>query len=213
MNWHRRLSQHGRTRLLIAGLGAALVIGLGAWLLRGHYTEPIDSYDSCAEAGYPISETSPPTCSDGFHTYRGADPAAATPQAAVTSVPFELLVDGDSGGTYPKRQEVITSQADWQRYWRNVHASLATLPPLLPVDFKTSTVLALSEGRQPTTGYNLKITSVSTTSAGTIVDVSESIPTITCKVAQVTSNRYFIASTATLAQPVSFRFTTTKHQC
>jgi hypothetical protein len=134
-------------------------------------------------------------------------------QQSVITAPFELLVEGDSGGQYPKRQEVITSQSDWVRYWDQVHAGLRSIPPILPVDFTSSNVLALSEGPQSTSGYNLEIHSVETSAAGTVVDVAETTPGPTCRVTDSFTNRYFIARTGKLPEPVSFRITTQQHTC
>jgi hypothetical protein len=202
--------RHPRT-YMFAGL--LLLVPLSAWLLRGQFTERIDSYAACAEAGYPIAETYPPTCSDGRHTFLGPPSTVGPLSAEETSVPFQLLVEGDSGGNYPQRQEVITTIADWQHYWQTVHAGLASVPPILPVDFASSNVVALSEGPQLTSGYNLKVTSVVTSASGTTVGVTESIPTITCQVTQTSTNRYFIAKTDKLTPPVSFRITTDHRHC
>ena len=203
----------GRTRLVL-GLGATgLLLWLGVLLFGPKLTTAIDSYATCATAGYPVAETSPPTCSDGRHTYRGPDTPKPTPADALESVPFEILVDGDSGGKYPQTHEIITTPADWEQYWANIHAGLTSLPPILPVDFSQSDVIALSEGQQPTTGFNLKITSITTSNAGSNVYVTETIPTITCTESETFTNRYFLASTFKLTEPINFKYTTEKHQC
>jgi hypothetical protein len=194
--------------------GVVLILAVVAYLLNGGATSQIDSYAACATAGYPISGTDQPVCSDGHHSYLGPPAAApATAVAASEAVPFEILVTGDSGGKYARKQETITSQSDWVKYWGQVHATRSPLPPLLPVDFKTHDVIALSEGQQLTSGYNLKVTSVNLSDKGTIVDVTEQIPTITCKVTQAVTNRYFIVMTEKLTGPVSFRITTDRRQC
>jgi hypothetical protein len=171
-----------RRSLLVVGV-VAWLFALGLWVLYATPTELVDSYTKCADEGYPVSDTDPPTCSAGGRTFLGphstATPAVSAGDFGVAQ-PFEILVEGDSGGTYPNRQEVITSQAGWEAYWRSVHAGRSPLPPLLPVDFSKNHVVALSEGQKPTGGYNLKVTSVTSELKGTVVDVTESIPTITC---------------------------------
>jgi hypothetical protein len=200
--------------MLMAVSTAALATILGLWLASRAAPPPaIASYAQCAEAGYPVTASYPASCSDGHHTWVGPGTAPASPPLAATAQPFDILVTGDSGGTYPQRQETITTAADWQHYWRTVHAGLASTPPLLPVDFTVNQVLALSEGRQATDGYNLKITAVTTSPAGTIVDVTESIPTVTCQVKSTPTNRYFIARTTKLPPPVTFRITTDRRHC
>lgn len=202
-----------RRRLGLVVLGAVAATVAVVWALTGRATDPVDSYARCVEAGNPVMESNPPICRHAGRTYRGplVTPTPAPP--AVVTREFDLLVSGDSGGTYPQRQEVIRDQAGWAQYWKLVHAGLPSTPPLIPVDFTTSNVVALSEGRQPTGGYNLKITSITTSSAGTLVSVTEQIPTVTCAVTQAASNRYFIARTPKLTEPVSFRITTDRRRC
>jgi hypothetical protein len=211
-----RLKSLDRRGLIIAGV-VVWLISLGAWAFYAHPTELIDSYAKCAEEGYPVSDTEPPTCSVRGRTFVGPRTSVA-PTASSTPVvgaiqPFDILVEGDSGSTYPTRQEVIKTDQDWRRYWREIHAHLPAIPPLLPVDFSSSQVIALSEGQKPTGGYNLKITTITSTTKGTIVDVAESIPTVTCTVTQSPTNRYFVVRTAKLPPPVVFRITTEHRRC
>jgi hypothetical protein len=129
-------------------------------------------------------------------------------------VPYELLVDGDTKASTPAHgQEFINSQSQWQAYWREVHAGLATLPPLIPVDFSHSSVAAVSLGQQATSGFGLKISNITVSAAGTVIDLTESAPTITCAVAQTITNRYVIVRTSKLTEPVSFRLTTEQRHC
>jgi hypothetical protein len=200
-------------RIIIPLAGAAVLLGLVAWLMHAAVTFSIDSYASCASAGYPVSGTDPPVCSDGHHSYLGPSAAPAASADPSESVPFEILVTGDSGGAYPRLQETITSEAGWEKYWAQVHAASSPLPPILPVDFRLHDVIALSEGRQMTGGYNLKVTSINRSARGTIIDVTEQIPTITCPVTTSITNRYFMALTDKLTEPVSFRITTDRRQC
>jgi hypothetical protein len=225
---HRRIMAHVVPHLTLARLrsnrqrafGFAVIglwlIILAGWAFAAYSTELVDSYAKCAEEGYPISDTNPVTCSAGGHTFlgqRSASAPASTEPAVGESVPFDILVNGDSHSNYPNRQEVLITQAAWGQYWRSIHAGQKTLPPLIPVDFTQSNVVALSEGRRGTGGYNLKVTSIVKTEQGTVVNVTESVPTITCRVAQSVTNRYFIVRTPVLQAPVSFRITVDRHHC
>jgi hypothetical protein len=199
-------------RVIVIG-GIILIFFLITWLVQANLTDPIDSYTSCATAGYQTYDTNPLSCSDGQRTFIGPSVSAPPSEPPISSVQFNILVDGDSKSNYPKAQQVITTQAQWVSYWSKVHSALPQLPPLIPVNFAVSNVVALSEGSQPTTGYNLQVTSISTSSIGTIVNVGEVIPTITCTVQNTPSNRYFIVETPHLQPPVSFHLITSKHQC
>jgi hypothetical protein len=197
---------------LITLAGLAVVVLAGAWLFEAKFTTPVDSYAACVKAGYPISDTQPPICSDGRHTYSGPRPTPAASVAPADSVAFDLLVDGDSRSQYPKQQEHITTEAGWEAYWGRIHAAVSP-PPLLPVDFRTQDVVALSEGVQTTSGYSLRITSIDRSAAGSSVRVTEMVPTISCPVTQTQTNRYYIVRTEKLTEPVSFRITTEKRHC
>jgi len=197
--------------VVLAGL-AVTAVGV-AWALRGQATEPVDSYAQCIAAGYPTTSTGPPVCRARGRTFRGPSPSPAPTPPPATSQPFELLVHGDSHGNYPDRQEVIRTLADWQRYWRQVHTGLTSPPPLPPVDFNSSAVIAFSYGQKPTGGYDIKLADVMTGPAGTAIDVVQTVPGEGCVVAAAVTNPYFIARVATLPEPVAFRLTVQKHHC
>jgi hypothetical protein len=201
-----------RRRLIIAA-GCAVIVWAGAWQLAGASTEQIDSFADCAQAGYAITDTNPPACDADSHFFLGPKATPAPPLPAATSVQFWILVDGDTGQTYPQTDQVIATSSEWQTYWSKVHAGLPTLPPILPVNFTTNQTVAISEGPMPTTGYNLEITSIMTSATGTTVYVTEQIPTVTCKVSNTRSDRYFIVETTKLATPVSFVTTANHRQC
>jgi hypothetical protein len=198
--------------LLAAVIVLVAVAGVSAALIHALDTEPIDSYERCAADGNPIAESYPPVCYYHGHAFRGPGTIQPLPSPMV-SQEFTLLVEGDSHGAYPAKEDFITTQATWQAYWRTVHAGLASQPPLLPVDFTANDVIAISEGKQMTSGYDLAITSITTGEAGSVVAYTESTPTIGCTVAQVITNRYLIVKTSKLTAPVSFRKTPVKRQC
>lgn len=210
MRWRWLRSPRWRLGLVVAAVG----LTAAAILFRATQTHPIDSFAACVEAGYPVLYSEPPVCRTGQHSFVGpANTPASTPPPA-TSVSFQLLVEGDTHGYYPRRQEAIRSQDEWEAYWRAVHTGLGTLPPLLPVDFASNTVIALSTGPQPTGGYSLKVTSVMKSEAGTVIGAVESVPTITCMVTQAQSNLYTIVRVPErLPEPISFRLTTTPRRC
>lgn len=202
-----------RRRALLIAAGAVVVAGSACWLVAGRPTELLDSFAECSNQGYPIADTDPPVCSDGENTILGPSHSPEASAAPLTTQTFELLVDGDSGGHYARSQQLIATPAAWTSYWRAVHASLPALPPLLPVDFHSSNVIALSEGPQLTNGYSLKITNIASSAAGTVVDYTETIPTITCPAQNTPTNRYFIVRTAVLPQPVTFRASKVDRHC
>lgn len=177
-------------------------------------TTPVDSYAACLEAGYPVVSNDPPVCRAENHNFTGTPDPEPSLAPTVTTIPYETLVNGDTHNPVPAHhQQFISTQSEWQAYWRSVHGGLSTLPPIIPVDFSKYSVVAASLGAQPTTGFGIKITSVSAGADGNTVSVTESTPTITCQVAQTPTNRYLIVRTEKIAGTVTFRVTTEKRHC
>jgi hypothetical protein len=200
-------------RLTTFAILVIIVAAIGSWLSRGKVILPPATFAQCANAGYIVTDTNPPACLDGKRSFLGPVAKNTPAQAPLTSQPFQVLVDADSKGDYPRGSQVIDSQSQWETYWMGVHAWLSTDPPILPVNFATSDVLAVSEGHEATAGYVYEITSINTGASGTVADVSESIPTVTCSVAYTPTNPYYIVETAKLPTPVTFNVTTTHHEC
>lgn len=193
-------------------VGLTVILGL-SYLFESRATHEIDSFEECAIAGQPVTEGNPPTCRDGKHVFRGPAEKPAPSQAPATLQAFDRLVEGDSRGSYPRRQEHIQSEKDWQRYWREVHAGASPMPPIIAVDFTKYDVVTFSMGRQQTDGYRLKVNSIVVGESGSVIDATESTPTITCKVAPTPTNRYVIVRTAKLHGPVSFRVSSLYRKC
>ena len=203
-----------RQRPLLVGLATALwlIVLVATLLLQGKSTAMIDSFASCAEAGYPVTDSNPPVCRHGAYYVIGPVKSVETQPGVVQSEPFDLLVSADSGTDTPRQQIVIRTQAAWFSWWSQVHAGL-TLPPLIQVDFATHDVVMIIGGPKETTGYGYKVTAVSAGRRTTIVDTLESIPTIGCPVTNKLTNRYYIVRTAKLPAPVVFRNTEDRRHC
>ncbi len=205
-----KLSKTNRRRLSILGPVAFFAL-LGAWLIWATATEPLDSFAACAKAGYVVLDSNPPVCRAPGRNFIGPLSTPAPTPAAVANQDFQLLVDGNSEGKYPRGWQLIASQSAWQKYWSDVHASV-TLPPLIHVDFSTSVVVAVSEGVRPTSGYKMVITGIGTSTTGTSIDLTETTP-VGCAVTQTPTNPYFIVQTARLPTPITYQITQARHEC
>jgi PrcB C-terminal len=192
---------------------AILAAGLTAFIHVGT-THPVDSYAACIEAGFPVLESNPPVCRDGKNNFKGTPLVTPVPAAAVTPAEFDLLVGGDTGSARPAASQVlINDQAAWQEYWRTVHAGISPLPPIIAVDFAKHSVVGIATGQRPTGGYAMKLTSITTSAAGTTVQVSESEPGPGCLTTMAITNRYMIVRASKLTPPADFRVITTKRAC
>jgi hypothetical protein len=200
--------------LVLAGILAVGLIAIGIIGSRGVALRSIDSYAACTEAGYPVTDSYPPVCRYGKRNFVGPADTAPSAPAALETVDHMTLVDGDTRGPYPPRGQVlIDNQADWEAYWRLAHTGISPLPPMLPVDFSQYSVAAASLGTEQTNGYLLKVTNVTRGAAGSYVDLTESIPTFSCKVTPMITNRYLIVRTPKLTEPVHFRLTSQPRKC
>jgi hypothetical protein len=211
--WLMRLAWSHPARWLFALVGGTIVVLGVTWLLESRPTAPIDSYAECVAAGYPVQESNPPVCRAAGHVFVGATDTPSPSAPVLASQQFQLLVDGDSHSNYPHYQDVITTPAQWERFWRDIHAGLPSPPPILPVDFATSNVVALSLGARATGGYHVKVTDILTSTAGTTVDVTETSPGERCAVTQSFTNPYYLVRTSRLPEPVTFRLTPEVNPC
>ncbi len=203
-----------RQHPFLTGLAAtSWFIALAAILfLHGNSTEPVDSFASCAEAGYPVTDSNPPVCRHGMYYVTGPVRSVGEPASAVQSEPFDLLVLADSGTDTPRQQVVVRSQDAWISWWAKVHAGLI-LPPLIQVDFASHDVVIIIGGPKETTGYDYKVTAVSAGKRTAVIDTLESTPTISCPVISKRTNRYNIVRTIKLPDPVVFRNTKDNRHC
>ena len=218
------LQRRERWRQSVKAVAAVLLVGatVGIFLPRaGSQPAPIASYQACATAGYPIAQTDPPVCRVGSERFVG--PAAPAASAAVLGessqsaprigVTYDVLVEGDSGGTYPAGPVAIQTPAQWQHYWATVHAALPALPPILPVDFTSSSVIAFNAGRQPTSGYGFRVTGIMTGASGSTVRAIESRPSAGCPTAAKPTNSYRIVRSDRLTEPVKFEISVEERRC
>ncbi len=196
---------------LVAVLWITVLMAFATSFHRGE-TEPVDSFSACADAGYPVTDGNPSVCRLGSYYLTGTTSTADVKSASITSQPFTLLAAADTGTSTERANVVIRTQAAWTQWWQKVHAGL-TLPPMLPVDFTKNYVVILIQGPKATDGYGYKITGISQAEHATVVDTSESIPTIGCPVQEKQSNRYYIARTPILPDPVVFRNTLESRHC
>jgi hypothetical protein len=87
-----------------------------------------------------------------------------------------------------------------------------TLPPLLPVDFSASDVIAVSEGIEPISGYKMVVSNISASPTGSVVHLTETTP-VGCGNTPSENNPYFLVKTPKLVSPVTYKITQATHSC
>lgn len=202
-----------RRKLLIALIILAALITVGVVLFNPIRLALIDSFAECAKAGFPVEQTDPPTCDDGRQTFTGPKGTPLPSMAPVEELEFQVLVEGDSRGTYPAKSQLITSQAQWQNYWLQVHKALSPLPNLIPVDFSKNDVIALNMGPEPTDGYSLSLLSLVSSGQEVTASVQLRQPGQNCGLPPKSTGPYYIALVPKLAASLKFDTATVTHKC
>lgn len=199
--------------LIVAGIVAVLII---AFIIIFHpgTSAAVDSYKECVSAGYPVTSTNPPVCNDGHKNFVGPLASQApVVEENIQTLDYTILVEGDSKGVYPAKNQVITSQAAWQSFWRAVHSKLPSLPPLLPVDFSKNDVIALTMGVEPTGSYSIHMLSLVQNGQSYQAVVEYRQPGPDCKLPTLKTDPYFLASVPKLHGPVAFETSTATNNC
>lgn len=200
-------------KALIALSLLVIIIGLAFWLAHPARVADIDSFAACVKAGFPVSDTNPPTCDDGHQTYTGPLGSPGPSAQPLETLDYSILVEGDSKGAYPAKNQLITTQAQWQSFWREVHTGLPSTPPLIPVDFGKYSVIALTMGPEPTQSYSIRMLSIGRSAQATVVDVELREPAQDCKLPALKTDPYFLAQVPKLDQPPRFETSTATRSC
>jgi hypothetical protein len=115
---------------------------------------------------------------------------AAAPQAV--SPPFEVLVEGYQSGEHHAGATLITSQGDWQTFWRQ-HTSWRIPPAPEPkVDFEKHSVIVVCAGDEPTAGWTLAAHALSRENGRIVVQAALRAPATGAVLPQVVTQPYQI---------------------
>jgi hypothetical protein len=83
--------------------------------------------------------------------------AAVPGEQALT---YEVLAQGFQSGEHRAGATLITTDADWQAFWQR-HSSWSIPPAPAPqVDFGVHSVIVVSAGDEPTSGWTLEMSSL-----------------------------------------------------
>ena len=196
----------GHKRISAALISIVIIIVIIITLVVGQpKKQNVYDFNSCITAGNDVINTDPPTCSSGHTTYaQKIDNPSAVSTPSLIQLQYKILVSGDSRGTYPKSEKVISNLGDWTAYWRSVNNQIKPTPPILAVDFKTEQVIAITAGEVPNSGYSVEVTGVSVDQTTTYVYYDIIIPATTCSPKPGLSDPYYLISTT--KSPANFKF-------
>jgi len=199
----------------VVALILLIIIGVIIW--TSHRTKvKVTDFNSCIMAGYDASNSDPQTCSDGHRTYVAPSSSAATtgPSApSETAQQYTVLVQGDTKGSYPARQQVVTTEAAWSALWGQLYSQVKPFPPLLPVDFSHNEVVVLTDGMEPSGGYALDVTGVSAGSDSATVYYTQTSPASSCKAPIGPTDPLEAVVTAKTTGQVAYKMTSQTSKC
>ena len=116
-------------------------------------------------------------------------------------VSFRTVAVGDGDGSQPRKGLVVRGEKRWRKVWRSLTAGAEPRPP---IDFSRHMLLVASQGRQPSSGHRLRITSVGTPGGVLIVDVTEVSPGKGCPAGGVLTSPYHVVRVRRTDTPVRF---------
>ncbi|HEX7090550.1 MAG TPA: protease complex subunit PrcB family protein [Longimicrobiales bacterium] len=134
--------------------------------------------------------------------------AARVPDEQVTTVVRALYT-----GLKAPAREVIRTQQAWAAFWEQLHADQHPRPPLPPVDFDESIVIAVAMGEQPSGGYAIDVEGVYRTESRLHVVVRETSPGRSCVTPAVVLTPVVAILTQRTEDEVTFVERKTVHEC
>ena len=107
---------------------------------------------------------------------------------------------------------VIRAPQDFRQVWDRLFAR-RTDRPMPTIDFTTQMVVVVTMGPKPTSGYAVRITSVTRTDRGLVVHVTASSPGPSCAVEQVRTLPVAVSRLRRTDGAVRFDFTRVTRNC
>lgn len=78
----------------------------------------------------------------------------------IVPVVYDIFQKGTYSGIKEAMTKVITTQAEWEEWWKK-HVSVIVPQPLVPeVDFTTSVLAVITLGEKPTSGYQIVLKTI-----------------------------------------------------
>jgi protease stability complex PrcB-like protein len=99
---------------------------------------------------------------------------------------------------------VVKSTPRWRAVWRSLNAGVQPAPSVPPVDFGRRMLLVVIQGRKPSGGYSIRVSSVVDEGRRWRVGVQERAPGLTCIVPSVVTSPYHVVAVRRSTDPVRF---------
>lgn len=139
----------------------------------------------------------------------------ATGQELERKAEFETIAKSFASGHPDKTSYVITTREEWGRLWDTTLSNTYPRPPAPEIDFIQHSIIAVFQGNQPSSGYDISITKIVKSGKKLKVYVKEVSPDLPCKVLLVITQPFQIIQTEKIddAAKVKFKIKQTITRC
>ena len=133
-------------------------------------------------------------------------PAVARSQEPARKAEFETVAKNFACGHTARMNYVATTREEWEQIWRALNANSYPVPPAPEVDFSQRSIIAVFQGNQPSSGYDISITKLVRSGNKNKAHVREVIPDMPCKVLLVITQPFHIIQTEKIEHPEKVKF-------
>jgi hypothetical protein len=128
---------------------------------------------------------------------------------------FETVTKSFASGHPDKANYVVTTREEWERLWDAALSNTYPRPPAPAVDFAQHSIIAVFQGNQPSSGYDISVTKIEKSGKKLKVHVKEVSPDLPCKVLLVITQPFQIIQTEKVddAAKVKFKIKPTITRC
>ena len=132
---------------------------------------------------------------------------AALPQQTVT---FSTVVKGDGlSSSIPRQSVTIRGEARWNKLWDTLNE-----PGDAPeIDFRRHMLIAVTQGRQPSGGHDIRIRRITREQGMWVVSVVETEPSTGCPSSGVITSPYHVVRVPRSTRNVSFESSVVSRSC
>ena len=119
---------------------------------------------------------------------------------------FETIAKSYASGHSERTSYVVTTREEWEMIWDAALANTFPRPPAPEIDFNQHSIVAVFQGNQPSSGYDISITKVMMSGKKIKVYVKEVSPDLPCKVLLVITQPFQIIQTEKIEDASKVKF-------
>lgn len=131
---------------------------------------------------------------------------AAMGQEVERKTEFETIAKSFASGHSERTSYVVTTREEWETIWDAALANTFPRPPAPEIDFNEHSIIAVFQGNQPSSGYDISITKVMMSGKKMKIYVKEVLPDLPCKVLLVITQPFQIIQTEKIADASKVKF-------